>query len=243
MADLPQDWRERVVDMIRGAAPLSGELFSGGPTLSPEGQIAVYRRQYELRVPAALAEDAPGLMHLAGGGWEDLARRYLLAHPPRSWSLDHLGRDLERWLVSDAAPPEYVDMARVDEAVQRSFVAAEGLAPRPEDLAVLPPLSLQPHVELLRVGWTVHRYRAQALGGEVPDPLEAGDFHLVLYRRERRVRHIEMPRPAWWILEGMHLGAEASIQRALQVSSPDELQANLASWFQLFAERGLLQLR
>ena len=240
--DLPSDWRERVVDMIRGAAPLSGELFAGGPQLSPVEQIGVYRRQYELRVPEALAEDAPGLMHLMGSDWPDAARRYLLDHPPTSWSLDHLGRHLERWLVAQRAPIEQVEMARVDEAVQRSFVAAHGEVPRPEDLAVLPPLELQPHVELVQVASSVHRYRAQALARETPDPLVEGPFHVVIYRRERRVRHIEMPRAAWWILDGLHLGTEPSIERSLQVIEAGELEAKLASWFRLFTERGLVQL-
>ncbi|MCP4804309.1 MAG: DUF2063 domain-containing protein [Proteobacteria bacterium] len=243
MPELPKDWRQQVVDMIRGAAPLSGELFAGGTGLDPLEQIAVYRAQYTIRLPKALAEDAPGLMRLAGDAWPDIVERYLLAHPPNSWSLDHLGRHLERWLTADGAPTEYVEMACVDEAVQRAFVAAEGRIPRPEDLVSLPPLSLQPYVELVRVSHSVHRYRAEALSDEAPAPLEPGDFHLVIYRRDRRVRHIEMPRAAWWILEGMHLGPEASIERAAAHAEPGELEENLADWFRLFAERRLLQLR
>lgn len=231
------DWQHHVAEMLRGAREIDGSLFQGSERLSGVQQAAIYRQQWERRIPPALAQDAPGLQRLCGEDWDALALRYLGDHPPSSWSLDHLGHALEAWLVADGAPTSWVEMARIDEAVQRSFRAAEGVHLLPEQLEALPRLRLQPHVELVRVTNSVHRFRAESLGGDAPDPLVEDDYHLVIHRRERRVRHLECAPGAWRILASLDRGVDG----AIAASGSDDPQEILV-WFRLFVVKGLIEL-
>lgn len=247
---LPAEWQAAMVEMIRGAAPADARWLTGSHSLSPRDQLGIYQRQYQLRIEGALMEDAPGLTGLLGprGCCEtpQLLVDYLADHPSTSWSLDHLGRHLASWLQARGAPQQQVEMARLDEQVQRSFFAAEGQTPRPEQLAALPALRLQPHVGLLRFTWDVHRWRSEHLADQQPGPLVQGDFTVVVYRLERRIRHIQMPPTAWRLLQLIEQGR--GVEEALgQVIEEDlvkveDLGAAVGDWFRLFTERGLVEL-
>lgn len=244
MSELPADWQRALVHMIRGAAPADGALFAGSDSLSGDDQLAIYREQFQLRVPEALRQDAPGLHHLLGAQADTTFARYLLECPPDSWSLDHLGRRLEAWLLAQQAPIEQVEMARVDEAVQRIFFAREPVPLRPDDLAGMPRLKRSSGLEMLRLTRAVHRYRAQALGGEPPDPIEPGDFFLLLHRKQRRVRHLEVHPACYHLLQHIEAGIQPAVEDTLAsgLIDADTLGAQISAWFRVFAERGLVEL-
>jgi len=223
--------------MVRGAEDLDGSLLAGSATLSGEEQLGIYRRQFELRIPAALAEDVPGLVALVGEAWPELADAYIAEHPPVGWSLEHLAHRMVEWLEARRVAPEWVEMARLDRAVQQSFFAAGGRVPEPTELAALPRLRLQAHVGLLRFDHSVHRWRSQALGGDPPDALKEGDFHVLVYRPERRVRHLECAPAMWRILDDLEGGIEAAI-----ASSGADDPADIQAWFQTFVQRSLVEL-
>ena len=63
---MPPDWQELMTEMIRGAAPLSGEWYTGSGSLTPEQQIGIYEEQFRLRMWDALLEEIPGLSRLLG---------------------------------------------------------------------------------------------------------------------------------------------------------------------------------
>lgn len=258
---LPADWQTRMVDMIRGAAPLDGTWFTGGPALSPQAQIAVYREQYRLRLFDAVVIEAPGLAKLLGvamnGDAPDpawlsdvdgpgLIHDYIADCPSRSWTLDRVADALADWLRDRGARVELVEMARLDHAVQRGFAAAEGMPLRAEDLSRMPRLALQPHVSLLRNRTNVHRVRSALLSGDAPPDLVPGDFPLVIFRRGVRMRHWEIPLGSWGILCGIQDGLEvgSAIERAFARGwlSMDQLGSELGAWFADFAERNLVQL-
>lgn len=239
---LPFDWQEQLAAMIRGVAPARADWLAPGHGLAPEAQLAVYREQYRLRLSAALEANYPGLCALLGGCAGHTLLPVLEEHPSRSFTLERVGLELPEWLESRGAAPEQVDMARLDRAIAAGFNAADGAPLQPDTLTPHTPLRLAPHVTLLRVGWSVHAWRAQALGGEDPAPLQPGDFPLVVYRRERRMRHLVLPPAAWELvraLDGRSLaqGLEAALAAGADAG---ELAAGVGSWMQLFAGRGLL---
>ena len=244
-SDLPPDWQRSLLEMIRGAAPLDGALFAGSQTLSGEQQLGVYAQQFRLRVQPALHQDAPGLAALLGPEIEPLFAQYLQDCPPRSWSLDHLADRLEGWLAGRGAPLAHQEMARLDHAVQEIFFAAEPLPLDPAALGGMPELVTSPAVQLLTLQHSVHHFRAQALGGEQPDPLVQGPFHVIVYRKARRVRHLEVEPACLALLQHIELGLEGAVGQVLQAGlcTEAELGERIASWFQLFAERGLVQLK
>ena len=245
--ELPADWREIFVDMVRGNRPLDDRWFTGGPALSPLEQIAVYKDQYRLRLYDALAEEVPGLVWMLGAGAEPLLRAYLFDRPSTAWTLNRVADHLVEWLEQRQCPRRFVDMARLDRAVQRGFEAAPGTAIDPAALLGMPPLRLQPHVTLLRLHYNVHWLRSKALARstEVPE-LERGEYGVVVFRRGIKMRHWEMPRGAFAILEGIDQGlaVDAAIERAfgLDLLDPQTLGEDISTWFRDYASRSLVEV-
>lgn len=245
--DLPDDWRERFVEMIRGASPLEDDWFTGGPVLSSMEQIAVYKNQYRLRLYGALVDEVPGLHHLLGEGAEPLLRAYLYDRPSTEWTLNRVADHLIDWLEQRMCPRQFVDMARLDRAVQVGFDAASGRSLQPEDLVAMPRLKLQPHVKLLRLSWNVHWVRSAVLArkDEVPALVE-GEYPVVVFRRGIKMRHWQMPAGAFAILEGIDEGlpVEAAIDQAFSRGqlSMETLGEDIGTWFQDYSSRDLVEL-
>jgi hypothetical protein len=233
-----------MVEMIRGSAPLDGEWFAGGPALTPLQQIGIYKEQYRLRIYDALLEEIPGTAYLLGDDAETVLWRYLDAHPSTSFTLNALARSLPGWLEADGASDAVVDMARLDDAVGRGFEAAEGVPLAPEDLAGDPVLVLAPPVSLVRLRTNVHLVRSAVVSKQEPGPWERRDVPLVVFRRELKMRHLEVEPWAWALLDAFRAPTAVSVALEALVAGgadPDALMGKLGGWFQLFAERGLLQ--
>ncbi|HHO52591.1 MAG TPA: DUF2063 domain-containing protein [Deltaproteobacteria bacterium] len=249
--ELPPDWREQMVEMIRGAAPVRGDWFAGGPVCSPEEQIGIYVQQYRLRLYDALLDEVPGLAALLQGDDEEagerLLRRYLADHPPSSWTLNRIADALPGWLAEQPGVGAHlVEMALLDRAVQEGFDAAEGRPIQPAELATMPRLQLQPHVRLLRLRHNVHSLRSAALSRRPLPGLQAADFPLVVFRRGRKMRHWVVPLPAWGILQGIAAGR--GVPEAIEdvfargLVDAEHLTDEIGTWFRDFSERSLVQL-
>ena len=247
--ELPDDWRDRMVGMIRGAEPLSGRWFRGGPVCTPDDQIAIYADQYRQRLLGALREETLGLRHLLGPeAADDLCWRYLADHPSRTWTLNRIADRLHVWLAEQPdATPALVDMARLDHAVQWGFEAAEGRVLTPEDLAAPPAhLALAPHVTLLRLSTNVHEIRGAILSDTEPPPLCETVVHLVVFRRGIRMRHWAVGPALYTLLEALGKGRglaeaiEEPVSRGFV--DPTTLSSEIGGWFEALAERRLLVL-
>lgn len=242
---LPPDWREQFVDMIRGARPLDGAWFGGGPALSPLEQIGIYREQFRLRLGDAVREEIPGLAALLGDDVDDVIAAYLADHPPTSWTLNRVADRLADWLAARGAPAAQVEMARLDNAVQRGFEAANGVTLRPENLGDDPVLGWQPPVSLLHLTHTVHHVRAEIIAGRPPPEPEAKDVWLVVFRRGLRMRHLQLEAPAWALLAELREPSTVSAALARWMETVEEPEAHLGrlqEWFRLFAEHDLVQV-
>jgi len=245
-AALPAGWRRGMVDMIRGAAPLSGSWFRGGPGCTPEQQIGIYRDQYRLRLVGAVKQEVLGLKHLLGDEADDVLWRFVQARPSRTWTLDRIAGGLPEWL---AQQPEgtaaRVDMARLDAAVQRGFTAANGAALTPEEILGGPiRLALAAPVSLLRLRTTVHEVRGALLAGVEPPAVREEPVCLVVFRRGIRMRHWAVSAAELALLEGIERGlplAEA-VEEPVRTGVMDgaTLATEIGGWFQAFAERRLL---
>lgn len=246
-APLPEDWRARMMDMIRGLTPLDGAMFAGGPVLGPTQQIAVYREQHILRHRAALRANLPGLTALWGDAADARLDDYVRQHPSTSWTLERLGLQMLQWLITQGDPEDARALAAVDLAVLEVFHAP---APRPIDPAALTTtrLGVSPTARRLRLSWDAHRWRAEALSGVTPAPMTPCDARVVVYRHEGRVRHIELPAAADTLLDTLDSAegravAEAVAEALQRGADPAQLQEAIGPWFRLFVERGLIQSR
>jgi hypothetical protein len=242
---LPDNWRARLVEMIRGAAPPDAAWFTGGPVCTPAEQLGIYLDQYRLRLYDALVEEVPGLSWLLGDDREAVLRHYLADHPSRSWTLNRVADALPDWLAGAAdATPARVDMARLDRAIQAGFEAADAPALAPEALFGLPDLRLRPAVRLLRLRTNVHDVRAAVLTGAAPPPTEAADVWLVVFRRGVSMRTLALEPGAWTLLDALDRGLPTrdAIDEAARVVDPATLLERLPAWFRDFVALELVCL-
>jgi len=237
---LPSDWRQDMVDMIAEQRPPDDAMFAGGPGLTASEQLDVYREQYGLRIGDAVREEIPGLVALAGDSADDLIGRYIVERPSTSWTLNVVADRLPGWLEEQGVAAEWVEMARLDCAVSSGFEAANGVTPTPEDLATLPELELQPHVRLLALQHGVHHVRSAVLQGQEPPELEQGDYRVVVFRKDRAMRHLEVDPGAFAVLAALQ--QDTPLAEAL-MSAPGVSPEKVRKWFETFSRWPLVQLR
>ncbi|MEQ1567109.1 MAG: putative DNA-binding domain-containing protein [Myxococcota bacterium] len=247
-SELPADWRDRMVDMIRGARPLEPQWFTGGPVCTPADQIEIYLDQYRMRLYDALVTEVIGTSHLLGDRAEEVLRRYLADNPSHAWTLNRIADALAGWLATQPdVPPEVAEMARLDWAVQHGWESAEGDPLDPARLMAMPPLVLQPHVHLVRVTTNVHEIRSALLTRAEPPALRRGDFPLIVFRRGYDMRHWCAPLGLWGILDGIGRGlpVPAAIDQAFVrgMVTAEQLEAEIGGWFRDLAERRLVSVR
>ncbi|TNE86383.1 MAG: DUF2063 domain-containing protein [Deltaproteobacteria bacterium] len=242
---LPDDWRERMAAIVRGAEAPDPSWFAGGVVLSPSEQIEVYREQYRLRLGDAVCDEVPGLVALLGREKaEELVFAYLAAHPSRTYTLNRIADALPAFMEAEGRPRVELDMVRLDRAVMDGFEAANGVSLRPEQLVSEPRLVLQPHVRLLTVAHDVHRFRSAVIGETERPAIVAQPVHLVVFRRNLKMRHLEVVPSCLAVLEAF--AEPTALGDALEAAvghgaDPTVLSERLGDWFQLFAERDLLQ--
>ena len=224
--------------MIRGAAPLDGAWFGGSATLSPEAQIAIYREQYELRLPEAVRGEVPGLAALVGDEIDALIASYLQDHPPTSWSLDHVAHALPGWLEARGAPRVQVDMARLDAAVMAGFTAADAPALAPTDLGGR--LRLRPSTVLLALATNVAALREALLCDHPPPDIQEGAFFVVIYRAELAMRHWLVPPALYALLDAWTEDATVAEVLARTLDRHPDAGPFLELWFKEIGQRQIL---
>jgi uncharacterized protein (UPF0276 family) len=215
--ELPASWQSTMIGWIQGASEPDPTWFAGGPGLGPADQIAVYQDQFRLRMASAMDENLPGLSALLEGAAVEVWRDYLRDHPPTGWTLDRIADAMPGWLAARGAPAAQVELARVDLAVNHGFVAAQLPLPGPRDLNEHVRLTLQPHVQVVRLTTDVHAWRSVALGFERSDlpPIRARACVIVVYRSAARtMRHLEVDDVWATLLESF--GPSSTIGDALE---------------------------
>lgn len=166
--------------------------------LSSFDRLEIYNRQYWLRVMGAVAEDFPVLQAVVGARkFDALALAYLLENPSTSFTLRNLGAKLPQWLESH---PELslrrhrlaLDVARLEWAYVEAYDGA-ALPPMTDaDLTGLTErslLSLQPHVQLLALGYPVDEL---VLAVHHANP--AADIASNAVSERRRMQGVSLPR-------------------------------------------------
>ncbi len=244
MPELPPDWQDQMVAMIRGTAPLDGRWFTGSRHLSPEAQIGVYATMYRHRLVDAVLEESPGL----AAWWGDAAHASFLAYitdtPSRSWTLNRVADGLVDWLVKRDADIVAIEIARLDAAVQGVFEAADGHLLDPAEISMDARFVLQPHVRLLRLTHDVHHFRSAVLTGAARPEVAQRTVPLVLFRRERKVRHWEVGEAGYAFLDALRDGATlmTAIEAAHAVGavSEDQLGPWVGTFCREIAERAMV---
>jgi hypothetical protein len=132
----------RFYELVTGAEPVAHELaarglderslaatFVGDTRLSALERLDVYANMYFFRIADALHDEFPVLAKCVGDApFHDLITAYLLAHRPRSHSLDDVGDQLAGFVRTDAlghARPWLSELAELEWARGQVFVAED----------------------------------------------------------------------------------------------------------------------
>lgn len=201
MRDLATIQRE-TTEAVLGDAPVS------------EG-LARYREQFFLRHVAVLEDDFPGVVRALGhDAFHELARRYLAAHPPTSFTLRDLGRSFPQFIED----PIVRDIARLEWAFVEAFDGPDAppldpasVAGVAEELWPRARIVLQPSLQRIVIDHPAKRY-------------------VVVFRTTQR----DLDAKAFALLDEIANGATLE-QACDRVAPPRE---EIAGWFRLFTEAG-----
>lgn len=228
-------------------------VFSGSSRLSALERIDIYREQFWLRHHAALAEDFPSTSRLLGTRWPEIARGYLLAHPPQTPSLRELGFQLPEYLAGlgpSLVPSVALAMAELEVAYLEVF-----------DVADEPPAATTRFADIPGERWPSVRLRfSNALrlldlphpvadlrrtlrsGGKFDGKSVSGPEYLAVYRRKLDLFDLALDRVAFDLLAHLRAGLSLGLAcEATAVQTPDAaplLDEHLGAWFSTWARLG-----
>ncbi len=226
-------------------------------TLAPGERLDVYTRMYFIRLYDCLLEDYPVVHHLIGdAGFEKLARGYLTRFPSRTYTLNHLGADLPRYLDDERVriPRRALcrDVARIERAMSEVFDAKATPVIARDELPEIAP-EAWPAVRLRPIGpfqliSANHRanHIVTAVRQEKPLPaLGRKSTWVVCWRKGHTVWRMDLTKPSHAALAA--LAAGGTVGEALLAAgnvfkgSPESLATQVFRWFDEWISEGFFQ--
>jgi hypothetical protein len=225
----------------------------------PRGRVGdrwhVYAHGYVARVEEAMGLEYAGVRRILGAdAFADLIARYLAVFPPRSWDLARAGDRLPGFLELDRLAgelPFLADLATLERAVSRAFVAADAEPLSWEDLVARGPegtsglrLSLLPGVTLLRSAWPLHALwvcRLEDDDDAVSVPVEDEPSRVLVYRRDGRVRVDPVSELQAALVEAASCG-DATLEELAELAGAADA-GELVAAFRALVEREVFVLR
>jgi hypothetical protein len=259
MTDTLATMQRAMADALRGAAPFDeAGIASGNDRLTPAQQLDIYREQFLLRHVDVLRDDYLALERLLGAeSFEALAKAYLQAFPPRSFTLRDLGCALVRF-VADTRPWSddelLADVAQVEWAFVEAFDAPDApvlelasVTSVPEDAWPSAHIVLQPSLQRLALRHPAHEYRNAVRERAIGAPAaaiarpEARSCHVLVFRGPSRLQCREVDAVAYALLDELSRGATlGDACERVAVTASSNVEENLAAWFQEWTALGLL---
>ncbi|MBS2016528.1 MAG: putative DNA-binding domain-containing protein [Deltaproteobacteria bacterium] len=226
---------------------IAAEIAAGNERLSPVEQVDIYREQFFLRHVDALREDFRSLEHLLGDDdFEALARAYLAAFPPTSYTLRDLGASMERFVRTQepwSKDPFVADLARTEWAFVEAFDGPDSPAFDPSVLASATEdqwpgarIVFQNAMRRIALEHPAHDYRLAVKKEEAPARPEPAPTWVVVYRGKENLQFIDVERDAFELLEELARGTALgeACERAAKASNvdPASFETKLGQWFQ-----------
>lgn len=255
--------RRRDLNRDEEARRFAEEHVAGSALVSPVERLETYREQYWLRHTSSLVEDFPGVSGVLGQtDWERLVEEYLVAHPPRSFSLRDLGSSLPDFTATRDWLPHrelVADMARLEWAHVEVFDAPDARPLDPQKLVGIPEDAWQdvrlvpnPALRLLESSHPVVELwrqlcvaRTDATRAQEPLAIPAKKReNLVVQRRKLEIEHDRLEPEAFMLLSklcaSIPLGVACESVASEYVLSPESIGARIEAWFATFTARGYL---
>lgn len=241
----------RAAEELSGLAPGSAErLVQRSATLDEMERLMIYRRMYPLRMEEALSIDFPVVRKLLGREtFFRLVEEYVEAFPSRSWTLDHLGQHMVRFVETHPLTEKYPglwDLVRLEQALCDVFNAEDSGVLTPEELAEVSPeqwpearFDFVPAFILLELGSNANDlYKAYNQARDLPKT-HLGTYHLVVWREGFQTWRMPLVPAAFAVLKLLHEGA--SLGEALEKGLDDSDESPVFEWFQTWVGEGFFR--
>lgn len=219
-----------------------------------EQRLQIYATAYHARLLECLTEEFTTLHGVIGTpAFHDLALGYLQAHPPTSYTLDHLGRHFPEFLKQTRPPREseandeidfLIDLATLERTYSEVFdgpgmedtppLSAPQLLALPLEQWLESKLIPAPCLRFLELKFPAHEFlTARRSNPDTPIPAPAPTC-LLITRRDYIVRRIAVPREEFQLLQDLCSGQ--TIASALEAATrrsphPDLLLSQIQHWF------------
>ena len=238
------DFRAAVLDPER-AVPHGLTDGSGRPT---ERRFTVYRNNVTVALMEALRSGFPVLNRLLGAeNFDQLARMFARAHPPRSPVMMHYGADMPGFL-DGFAPLEHIgylaDVARLELALRRSYHAADATPMDPAHLGSVDPetlmqcrLHLAPAVILVASDWPILDIWRYNTVPDAPKPRSVAQPVLVTRPAFDPAPHALTPAQAQWVQAVL---ARTTLETAIDQATSCDPEFDLAPLLTLLVQQGAL---
>jgi hypothetical protein len=252
-----QRWFLDEISSAPGAARRvpAGHVVLPSATLTAAERVDIYRHMVAGRLLESLEADFPGVRTLVGEEtFVRVAHRYVRAHPPSSWTLNHLGADFPLFLRRVRGLPRAAlvrDVAAIERAMSEAFDAEDAPALTREavaamDAAVWPAARLEPAASLrvlaLRTGANPV-VTALRRGRPLPRRISAAQSWVAVYRKDLRVWRLDLTRTTHAALaalvRGRSLGAAVAAASRAHDGDPAALPALVRNAFATWIGDGL----
>lgn len=187
----------------------------GNHLSSPLHRLEIYHEQMWLRLCKTLHDHFPTLTRLFGKTLfdDEIAKPYLVEHPPSHYLLHTLGNALLTWLeltYHHADRPLILALASIDHATHTAFWAPHH---QPRSITPTQKLTLQPHIHLFHLPSDLFTFREKLLT-HPPEhwqshpfpPLTPQDCHFILYKHHT-VKWLQITEPEYFLLSRFSHGA------------------------------------
>ena len=212
-----------------------------GGQRSQRERIAVYHRQYWLRLIEVLQSELPLTMHRLGTqAFNATAMAYLIRYPPYHAELHRLSAHFPAW-VAKHADPDIAEAARLDVLMARLFVA-----PRPVSAHNVGTLCAP--LRCWRERWNSIADRHQVSMGHTPVPMPGtGARHYAIWRAEDGlIRWISIDPDQSRLLRFLQHGEDldatcARLTRSLDPAALERVTAGITGWFTTWSRLGWMK--
>jgi hypothetical protein len=180
----------------------AASLVRSGGRLSPPERLEIYADMYFYRLRDCLQEDFAAVRAVLGGQWfHNLITDYLIAHPPRHFSLRQAGRQLPAFIDIHAVSsrwPFLGQLAALEWAMLDAFDAADAVPANFAGLQAVPPddwpqlrFHLVPSLQWMHFDWRVDELwqRVHDRQAPAPEAPRRASTWLRVWRQNLRVFH------------------------------------------------------
>ena len=239
---------EQAAGLTEGSAQ---RLVQRSASLDEVERLMIYRRMYPLRMEEALSIDFPVVKRLLGAQtFRRLVDEYVVAHPSRSWTLDHLGQHMVPFVKDHSLTrvvPGLYDLVCLEQALCEVFNAKDSPVLAPEQLGEVAPerwpdvrFEMVPALVLLELNSNANDlYKAYSRGEELPE-VRQGRQHVVVWRQGFQTWRMPLTSSAFQVLA--LLKDSRSLGEALDGGLADGGdEDDVFAWFQSWVGEGFFQ--